>query len=113
MKKLIIGGLLLVLPIFANAAKIDPKQHQQLCEQLHLIAKIFMDNRQDGLPVIDAMKINDNSFTKDEDKYMHEIVQKIILDAYAQPQFGTQEYKQKESREFANKYYVGCMSMYQ
>ena len=71
-----------------------------------------MDFRQDGLPVIDAMKIGDDAYDKVKDKYAHEILQKIILDAYEQPQFGTLEYKQNESKEFANKYYLGCMAMY-
>ena len=41
-----------------------------------------MDFRQDGLPVIDAMKISDDAYDKVKDKYAHEILQKIILDAY-------------------------------
>ncbi len=111
MKKLVVS-ILVCLPTFASAAKVDPKQHQQYCEQLYLTAKIFMDFRQDGLPVIDAMKISDDAYDKVKDKYAHEILQKIILDAYEQPQFGTLEYKQNESKEFANKYYLGCMAMY-
>lgn len=111
MKKVLLS-ILLCLPIFANAAKVDPKQHQQYCEQLYLTAKIFMEFRQAGLPVIDAMKISDDAYAESKDKYAYEILQKIILDAYEQPQFGTDEYKQRESIEFGNKYYLGCMAMY-
>ena len=111
MKKLFVN-ILACLPIFANAAKVDQKQHQDMCEQLYIMAKVFMDYRQDGLPVVDAMKANDNAFADNHDEYMHEIVKKIILDAYEQPQFSTTEYKQNESKEFANKYYLGCMAMY-
>ena len=38
MKKLVVS-ILVCLPTFASAAKVDLKQHQQYCEQLYLTAK--------------------------------------------------------------------------
>lgn len=69
------------------------------CEQYAELAKIIMDNRQAGVPLVDMIKITESDALKS-----------IIKAAYKRPQY-PEGYRQEPTTDFQNKIYLECLEL--
>ncbi|EGQ8491896.1 TPA: hypothetical protein ACMDNH_001857 [Vibrio cholerae] len=75
------------------------------CTEVEFVAKYsMMLYRQGGQPLSAAIERFYVGEKEDADLY-----KKIVIDAYDQPLFTSEEYKNKESIEFSNKWYSACI----
>ena len=90
MKKLI---LTLSAALLATAAYADP-----VCESLGGYARTVMESRQLGVPLSKVMGVVKGD----------SIATKIALDAYEQPRFQSEEFRQTAIEDFGNKWETTC-----
>jgi len=88
---------LTVIAIFLATPTIAEEEEQHICETLGDVAYKVMELRQGGVPMSTVMQISDS-----------ELVQAIIVDAYDQPRFSTDSYKQNAMNDFRNYVEVEC-----
>ena len=103
--------LLIISSLFVSVGVNAAQQtSSQKCAKYEIMAHYIMLVRQDGLPMSKALQ---EFKVDDKENPYGEIERKIIIDAYSQPKYETKEYRDKEITEFANKYMLGCMAMYE
>ncbi|MCM1934631.1 hypothetical protein E3H47_04835 [Acinetobacter radioresistens] len=102
MRKILLIALIFVGPSLVYAAE---GKSEDECINIYNVAKNFMHLRQIGVPVVDQMKlIDDSKITKHTKEFMRIIVEK----AYEKPKFSSEEYKAEATTEFANEWYIAC-----
>lgn len=112
MKKILILGLLVGMgasPVAFSNDSIDEKQHEENCKTMSAFAFMAMGARQNGTPLSSSIDIANGIPDKNE----RDIAKKIVLDAYDQTKYSSQEYKENSRVEFSNKYMLACMKMYE
>lgn len=77
------------------------------------VANTLMKARQNGMSLDKMLEVNDKAYLDTKNSNMRQISQMIIRDAYEQPNYKTESYKQEQLNEFSSKYYLGCMKMYE
>lgn len=97
MKRLFLIGALLFTPIVSNS-----KTNKMNCSDIHEVATNIMKGRQSG---IDITKFADIVAETNGEGGVMEL---LLMDAYEQPKFSSQEYQLDAIKEFANKWYVAC-----
>tara|TARA_R110002049_G_scaffold96042_1_gene235486 strand:+ start:115 stop:408 length:294 start_codon:yes stop_codon:yes gene_type:complete len=91
MKKLILS-LALLLPLSAHA-------EQSNCQGVSSLARVIMESRQTGVNIIDVINAVDDN----------ELAKVIIIEAYKDPKFSTDDYKKTSINEFASRWYIICL----
>ncbi len=90
MKKLLLVALLTCSSV----------QAETYCEGIESLSRTIMSARQADVALIDAMKaISDSKVTK-----------MLVLEAYKKNLWSTDRYKEKAINEFANTWYMACLS---
>ena len=66
-----------------------------------------MDARQVGVPIDRSLEIARN-VAKDNEFFL-KISKQLVIDAYDQPKFATEKYRNEQVNEFAAKHYIACV----
>lgn len=99
MKRLLIGVVVaLTLSGQAYAESLTPMDY---CEMVFKTAETTMSARQEGVSLAELFP-----------KTKSELGQEMLLNAYSEPQYYTEEHKYDAEREFANRYYLDCLINY-
>lgn len=109
----ILGVLVNTLSFAKSNQVVGDKQHEENCRAYMDLAHTFMEQKQKGLSLQEALKGNDFAYKQNKDDGMYKIVNMIIRDAYSQPNYSTPSIKTEQLNEFSAKYYLGCMAMYE
>lgn len=89
----------------ANAApKVDAD-----CRSLMMTAEIIMSSRQSGVSLSDSLMILDRNFTAPESNAKRDAIHQIMLAAYQEPYYHTDEMKDEAINEFAALHYMACL----
>ena len=100
MKKLLLS-FLLAAPLAANASMSE-------CYTLLQMSNAIMKAKQVGVPITQMINFNEQQYKKIKDKNSHDLVDYMIRDAYSQPDYSSQTYKDEQLNEFNAKYYGMC-----
>lgn len=100
MKRLLLAGALLVLPLSAPAAEEDP------CAVLSYFADRVAEVRFNGGAMSDAMELS--ALIAQGDLAVKVLLQSIVIDAYALPNTGNPRQQQLERQEFSNQVALHC-----
>jgi len=91
----------MIKPILLTLALVSTplaaKEEQASCEQLASLAEVIMDNRQQGVPLVDMIKTTDNG-----------LIREIIKMAYKRPQY-PEGYRDEPITDFQNDIYLECL----
>ncbi|MEN8283052.1 hypothetical protein [Acinetobacter gerneri] len=116
MIKLYVCILILISSSIVSAKSVQPvsdSEHEKNCRDIMRVANTLMKARQNGMSLDKMLEVNDRAYLDTQDSNMRQISQMIIRDAYEQPNYKTESYKQEQLNEFSSKYYLGCMKMYE
>lgn len=94
-----IKPLLLTLALAAPFTVAANDEELASCEQYAELAKIIMDNRQSGVPLVEMIKTTES---KD--------LRSIIKAAYKRPQY-PEGYRQEPITDFQNDIYLECLEL--
>ena len=103
MKKLLLS-LLLAAPLAANAANASNSN----CYDILKMSNVIMRSKQVGVPITQMVNFNEQQYKETKDKNSHDLVDYMIRDAYSQPDYSSQTYKDEQLNEFNAKYYGVC-----
>ena len=92
--------LLFAQPLYAEIAETSETSPIERCMIAGEFATAIMRARQSGTPIADLIEIADGD----------DIIIALILFAYGQPRYGSQEYQQRAAEEFTSEVVVACMS---
>ena len=95
---------IVIFTLFWGAAWADERLQdagELLCNNMSLLAKNVMENRQSGTPMREAMAI----VPEDEGA---ELVRGIVLSAYERPRYHTESNIQRAIEDFENDVYLDC-----
>lgn len=96
-------ALVLALPV---SATIHPKAHK-LCTTLSTSAGYTLKDRYNGALVSDEMKaISEGGYSGEFKDYLFA----VTASAYEEPQYSSEEYKEKHIVEFENAHYMRCIN---
>ncbi len=84
----------------ANALSIED------CEGAAKVGRIIMDARQSGTPAREVMSVMSVS---EMEGPARKVMTSVILLAYEEPIYSTEQYKQQAITEFENGIYIGCL----
>ncbi|WP_151790000.1 hypothetical protein [Acinetobacter junii] len=114
MKKILLGLVLfgIVTISYADQQKVATQTSinefkEQYCEAVLSMSKVIMKGKQSGIPIDRAL-----SLIKDEkgsENIFTETNKLIVLDAYDQPNFSSEKYKNEQLNDFTAKQYISCM----
>lgn len=106
MKKLIVACMLSLVCVGANA---DSESYDDdICRNLLTMAEGIMNARQSGVPLSQALSINDANISKKNNRDMNESMRNIIIHAYKEPLRYSEEMKRRSTYEFGANYYLSC-----
>ena len=113
MKKLV-NILIAMIIIFSFISSVNAKDNNSIiCPEINNFAKVVMELRQIGVPLIKVMNkfesIKTNTENQELNQTLVKILKTIMKNAYSQPRFMTKEYQQRAIIEFANKWYLQCL----
>lgn len=114
MKKVLLGAILCGVTTvgFADQTKEVTQASinefkEQYCDAVLSMSKVIMKGKQSGIPIDRAL-----SLIKDEkgsENIFTETNKLIVLDAYDQPNFSSEKYKNEQLNDFTAKQYISCM----
>ena len=79
------------------------------CSQLHDITFKIMKMRQWNISIVDQMNtIEEMRKVNPKNTAMHKLLQEIVISAYEEPRFNTEEYQEKAAKDFANNWTASC-----
>lgn len=108
MKKILLLCLVCCFMSFGVVA-LEAKDDSN-CRSVMRLAESIMKKKQDGSSLSEALSIRDYAFKENpNDVKIKNLVDRIIRDAYSQPNYSTQSIKREQLNEFAAKYYLECM----
>lgn len=101
MRKLLTGTLLLALsiPSYANV------EADTFCRTMSVLAEKVMEVRQSGMSMSFAMGASDSM-----DDMFVPIFRQMVINAYSQNMYFTQDYKDKEIVDFGAENYLECLA---
>ncbi|KAA0915823.1 hypothetical protein [Psychrobacter sp. ANT_WB68] len=93
----------------ANKESIDASK-KQICDSVTSVSETAMKARLNGVPIQTALAALDSSNNgSDAAVKINKMYTAIITDAYRQPNFSTDKYKEDAIREFALTNYLACI----
>ena len=78
------------------------------CYTLSQMSNAIMKAKQVGVPITQMVNFNEQQYKETKDKNSHDLVDYMIRDAYSQPNYSSQTYKDEQLNEFNAKYYGMC-----
>lgn len=106
MPKIIAAFIVSLICVSANAAPNDTD-----CRSFMTTAEIIMSSRQNGVSLSDSLMILDRNFTNPESTAKREAIKQIVLAAYQEPYYHTDEMKDVSINEFAALHYMACLEV--
>jgi len=100
MKKLLLAVVVLGLTGQAVASK------EEFCAGVSGLAEEIMGVRQNGVPI---SKLVEAISKLDQEPQLKEYTKKIIVTAYDEPRWSTEQHKQQAVTEFGNMTYITCI----
>lgn len=101
--KLSLLSLLLPLNVYADAPSEAVLAH---CTSISEMAKSTMDARQQEVSMAKLM-----AAMKSPDESSNNFIYEVVKDAYKSPAYSSEEYRDKESRRFENKWFAFCLQI--
>lgn len=93
----------------ANKAKVEAHK-QSICTSITSVAENIMKTRLDGATIQNVLKATDNIDGSDPmDAALKVRAKEMIIEAYRQPDYMTNEHKERAIREFGSKQYIKCV----
>lgn len=93
----------------ANKESIDASK-KQICDSVTSVSETAMKMRLNGVPIQTALAALDSTNSgSDAGMKINKMYTAIITDAYRQPNFSTDKYKENAIREFALTNYLACI----
>lgn len=96
------------------AAPVSEEVHEENCRNLMAMAEAAIKTKQNGVSLGNSLsnlgKMVESGQAQKEETAM---MQKILRDAYDEPTYSTPKIKQEQANDFAAKYYLACMEMYE
>ena len=80
----------------------------EICVSIGQLGKTIMERRQEGTDIGKMLELAQTFETQTE----RDITKAIIMDAYKQPQYSSQDYRDNAAIEFYNSIVVGCLQSY-
>lgn len=88
------------------------KANEESCRNLMKVAGMAMKARQDGTPLEAMLQAIDIVKKDGLSNEGGESFRQILIDAYSQLEYSSQEYRQRAINDFSSKYYINCMRGY-
>jgi len=82
------------------------------CRELMGVAEAIMYSRQNGMPLRNSLKVLDRNFTLPKEQKAYDSAQQIVIQAYEEPYYHSEEAKLIAINEFASLYYRACIDFY-
>lgn len=93
----------------AETAKIEAHK-QSICTSVTNVAENIMKTRLDGSAIQDTLQAMDSIDGSDPmDAALKVRAKEIIMEAYRQPNYTTDEHKERAIKEFGSKQYIKCI----
>lgn len=93
----------------ADQAKVEAHK-QSICTSITNVAENIMKTRLDGAAIQDMLEATDNIDGSDPmDAALKIRAKEMIVEAYRQPDYMTDEHKERAIREFGSKQYIKCV----
>ena len=93
----------------ANKESIDSSK-KQICDSVTSVSETAMKMRLNGVPIQTALAALDSTNSgSDAGMKINKMYTAIVTDAYRQPNFSTDKYKEEAIREFALANYLACI----
>lgn len=93
----------------ANKESIDASK-KQICDSVTSVSETAMKARLNGVPIQTALEALDSTNNgSDAAVKINKMYTAIVTDAYRQPNFSTDKYKETAIREFALTNYLACI----
>ena len=102
MKKLVIT---LILVLIATPAIAEERTWQESCQTTANLAEIVMTRRQEGVSIVEMVTIVKDMPIGSKER---ELTESILINAYGQPKFSTEEYIEEAITDFKNEVYLEC-----
>lgn len=102
MKKIAVITAAVLSACVAQPVVAAPASEKDLCNSIESLARQVMRARQAGVPLSAVLSAGD------PDNPAKEMVRSMAMIAYGGPRYSTEEYKQREIDEFANKFAHMC-----
>jgi len=81
------------------SSNVFAEAEQATCKDVQDMANSIMGARQAGAPMSKLYEIADGN----------KLLEHMVIAAYEQPQYATDEYQQKAVKRFADKYFLSCI----
>lgn len=95
---------------YAAKKEIIDASKKQICDSVTSVSESAMKARLNGVPIQTALATLDSANNgSDMAMKINKMYAVIVTDAYRQPNFSTDKYKQEAIREFALKNYLACI----
>ena len=104
MRTFLIGFMLACLLVTQANAESRSEKYSR-CVAMASFAKAAMSARQEGVSIIDLIKV-----TETDDALANEYIRVIIEVAYDSPRYNSEYYKQKKITEYEAAAYLSCMN---
>ena len=93
----------------ANKESIEASK-KQICDSVNSVSESAMKARLNGVPIQTALETLDSANNgSDAAMKINKMYTAIVTDAYRQPNFSTDKYKEEAIREFALTNYLACI----
>lgn len=96
---------LLVLAVALTTCGVQAKD-QSFCEQTTELATAIMKARQNGVPMIDLIKLSEETAAGTE---MQNLIKLMVTEAYKKRAYNHKENQDRAVVEFANEYTLACI----
>lgn len=100
MKKVLLATTVALLAGSAWSAK-NPRD--ELCESVSVAAEAIMTRRQNGVSMVEQMKM-----TEDMQASVRGLTRQLIADAYSTPRYSTQSLQQRSIEDFRDSSAAAC-----
>ena len=109
MKKILLLSLLSMSSYSLYAGESDA-YFDNGCKQFLDMASSIMKQKQAGIAESKLLQSNATRYKDHPNDEMRQLVDYVIRDAYAQPTYAKPMSQETQLNQFANKYYVSCLS---
>ncbi|WP_151979751.1 hypothetical protein [Acinetobacter guerrae] len=83
---------------------------ESYCMIVLSLAEASIKAKQAGTPIKKSIEVSKQYFSDDDTLNLRIILKELIMDAYSQPDYLSEEYKKRQLNEFTSKHYLNCMS---
>jgi len=99
--------LIIILAVFSSYIYPASEEVLNMCSSYKVMAVTIMTNRQNEVDMSAMIEIAMNG-----DPIIQDLTVTLIVEAYEEPSYSSESYKEKAISEFANKVYLGCFKTF-